>query len=132
MVERFRENKEKKQKKEDNEKLKKEIREKIEKNKNDFNENNKKIYSYLISGINCLYDLSKKNEELNKIALMKDDENEKHGYTDRTLKETMTEKNEISSFFEDSLQDIDNICSSETNKDKKVNNFIKLLLEEHE
>ena len=63
---------------------------------------------------------------------MKDDENEKHGYTDRTLKETMTEKNEISSFFEDSLQDIDNICSSETNKDKKVNNFIKLLLEEHE
>jgi len=131
-VEKFRENKEKKQKKEDNEKLKKEIREKIEKNKNDFNENNKKIYNYLISGINCLYDLSKKNEELNKIALMKDDENEKHGYTDRTLKETMTEKNEISSFFEDSLQDIDNICSSETNKDKKVNNFIKLLLEEHE
>ena len=40
----------------------------------------------------------------------------------------MTEKNDISSFFEDSLQDIDNICLSETSKDKKIRGFIKLLL----
>ena len=40
----------------------------------------------------------------------------------------MTEKNDNSSFFEDSSQDIDNIYFFETSKDEKVNNFIKLLL----
>ena len=87
------------------------------------NENNEKIYNYLLSGINYLYDLSNKNKELYKIALSKDE-----GYTSNLLKENMTEKNDISSFFEDSLEDIDNICLSEANKDEKVNNFIKLLL----
>ena len=58
-----------------------------------------------------------------KIALSKEE-----GYTSNLLKENMTEKNDISSFFEDSLEDIDNICLSEANKDEKVNNFIKLLL----
>ena len=105
------------------------MRDKIDQNKNELNENNKKIYSYLLSGINCLYDLSIKNDELNRIALSKDDENEKYGYTRKILKEKMTEKNDISSFFEDSLQDIDNICLSETSKDKKIMGFIKLLLE---
>jgi hypothetical protein len=123
LVEKFRENKEKKQQKENNDKLKREMRDKIDQNKNELNENNKKIYNYLLSGINCLYDLSNKNKELYKIALSKDE-----GYTSNLLKENMTEKNDISSFFEDSLEDIDNICLSEANKDEKVNNFIKLLL----
>ena len=87
------------------------------------NENNEKIYNYLLSGINCLYDLSNKNKELYKIALSKDE-----GYTSNLFKENMTEKNDISSFLEDSSQDIDIIDLSETSKDEKVNNFIKLLL----
>ena len=87
------------------------------------NENNEKIYNYLLSGINYLYDLSKRNKELYKIALSKDE-----GYTSNLLKENMTEKNDISSFLEDSSQDIDIIDLSETSKDEKVNNFIKLLL----
>ena len=128
MVEKFRENKDKKQKKEDNDKLKREMRDKIDQNKNELNENNKKIYSYLLSGINCLYDLSIKNDELNRIALSKDDENEKYGYKRKILKEKMTEKNDISSFFEDSLQDINNICLSETSKDERVNDFINTIL----
>ena len=105
------------------------MRDKIEQNKNDLNLCIKEIYSSLLSGINCLYDLSKKNDELNRIALIKIDENKKYGYIRKILKEKMTEKNDISSFFEDSLQDIDNICLSETSKDKKIMGFIKLLLE---
>ena len=58
-----------------------------------------------------------------KIALSKDE-----GYTSNLLKENTTEKNDISSNFEDSSQDIDNIYFFETSKDEKVNNFIKLLL----
>ena len=58
-----------------------------------------------------------------KIALSKDE-----GYTSNLLKENTTEKNDISSNFKDSSQDIDNIYLSETSKDEKVNNFIKLLL----
>jgi hypothetical protein len=97
--------------------------------KDNFNKINQKIYSDLLAGINCLYDLSKKNDELDRIALLFDYQKyEKYGYIRKILKEKMTEKNDISSFFEDSLRDIDNICLSETSKDKKIRGFIKLLL----
>ena len=104
------------------------MRDKIDQNKNELNIYNKKIYSYLLSGINCLHVLSIKNDELNRIALSKDDKHEKYGYTWKILKEKMTEKNDISSFFENSLQEIDNICLSEISKDEKVNDFINKIL----
>ena len=48
-------------------KYKKEIRGKIEQNKNDLNLCIKKIHSCLLSGIDCLYGLSKINDEMNRI-----------------------------------------------------------------
>ena len=114
--------------KEENEKLKKEMKEKIQENTRKFNEDNKKIYGYLLSGINCLYDLAIKNTELNKIALLKDDENKKYGYTHKILKEHIDQKeNDVSRFFEDSLENIDEICSNESNKENKVNLFLNSL-----
>ena len=68
------------------------IRNKIILYKDNLNENNQKIYSYLLAGINCLYDLSKKNDELNRIALLFDYDYKKYEYTNRILKENMTEK----------------------------------------
>lgn len=68
------------------------IRNKIDRYKDNLNENNQKINSYLLAGINCLYDLSKKNDELNRIALLFDYDYKKYEYTYRILKENMTEK----------------------------------------
>ena len=126
VIEKFRINNEKKQQKEETEKLKKEMKEKIEKNKEDLNENNKRIYGFLLTGINCLYDLSKTNNELNKLALQKDNKEKKYEYTNKILKENIEaiEKNDISTFFEDSLEDIDNICANEASKEQTVNNFL--------
>ena len=70
----------------------------------------------------------KKNDELNRIVLLFDYDYKKYEYTNRILKENMTEKMIFLLSLKNSLQDIDNICLSETSKDKKITGFIKLLL----
>lgn len=80
--------------------LKKEIKLKIAENQKKFKENYIKIYNFLLSRINYLYELDKQTLELNKIALLKDDE-----YSHKLLKENTdkNEKNDIYRFFEESL-----------------------------
>ena len=84
-------------------------------------------------GINILYQLALKNNELNKIALQTDDERlGKYGYARRLLLENTDIKKDskVYSFFEDSLNDIEDICSNDDSKERKVSDFQKKLLEE--
>lgn len=113
--------------KEKNEQLKKEMKEKIEQYLMKIIKKFMPIYYKVL--IDCLYDLAITNKELSKIALLKDEKNKKYGYTYKILKEHM-DKNEVSRFFEDSLENIDDICSNDINKENKVNVFINSLFED--
>ena len=129
----FKKNPEKKKRNEEKDEIKKQLLIEIGKNKAELEEINQKVYNDLMYGINILYQLALKNNELNKIALQTDDERlGKYGYARRLLLENTDIKKDskVYSFFEDSLNDIEDICSNDDSKERKVSDFQKKLLEE--
>ena len=89
-----------------------------------------------MNGINILYQLALKNNELNQKALQTDDNDDKnsgkYGYARRLLRENteMKKDSKVYFFFESSLNDIEDICSTDDKKERKVIDFQKSLLEE--
>ena len=84
------------------------------------------IYNKLESCINSLHKIVLKNNELNKVALKKD--KNKYGYSQKLLTTNILEKqekSEVYDFFQNSLMNIENICSSEKNKDRIIRKFMK-------
>jgi len=129
----FKKNEEKKKRNEEKEEIKKQLLVEIGKDKAEVENLNKMIFDDLMNGINILYQLALKNNELNKKALKADDESSgKYGYARRLLSEDTEIKkdNKVYSFFEDSLNDIEDICSTDDKKERKVIDFQKSLLEE--
>ena len=125
--------KKKKKRNEEKEEIKKQLLVEIGKDKAEVENLNKMIFDDLMNGINILYQLALKNNELNKKALKADDESSgKYGYARRLLSEDTEIKkdNKVYSFFEDSLNDIEDICSTDDKKERKVIDFQKSLLEE--
>ena len=123
----FKKNPEKKKRNEEKDEIKKQLLIEIGKNKAELEEVNQKVYNDLMYGINILYQLALKNNELNKIALQTDDERlGKYGYARRLL----LENTDIKKDNKDSLNDIEDICSNDYSKERKVSDFQKKLLEE--
>ena len=92
---------------------------------------NKTIYNYLMDDISLLYEITLKNNELNLIALKKEDK--KYEFIHQLITENIQitrENNKIYRFLLNSLENIEKICSSENEKRRTVNNFIESLLEE--
>lgn len=127
-IEKFRENPELKAQEEKDKESKREIQEIIEKRTKEINDDNNKIYSYLMSGIECLHTLSIKNKELNEIALKKDDK--RNGYILRALSDNKKENDKVFDFFEDSLNNIEYICQDKDIKNQTVEKFMSSLLNE--
>jgi hypothetical protein len=65
--------------------------------------------------------ITNKEKELNKIALKKY-ENEKYGYYNKILDETIEEKS-IKNIFTQTLDNIETICSNENIKEDSINNL---------
>ena len=87
-----------------------------------------KIYNDLLDGINQLYQITLINNELNSIALKKDDK--KNDFVRKILIEnieTKGEKNKVYSFLLNSLEDIENIGSNNYTKENKIKDFMKSL-----
>lgn len=91
-------------------------------------ERNKIIHSALREGIDCLFQLALKNNELNLLALKKD--KEKYGFTKDILKENFKEKekNKIFNLFNNSLDNIEKLCENNDAKEETVNDFQNKLL----
>ena len=85
-------------------------------------------------GIDCLFHLALKNNELNMLALKKD--NEKYGYTKEILNENLKnktenkEQNKIFDIFTESLYDIEKLSEDNNSKEETVNNIQKKLFSE--
>ena len=125
-------NPEKQKRNEDKAEIQKQLLEDIGKNKSDLAKYNEMVYNELMNGINTLYQLAIKNNELNEIALQTDEENVKYGFARRLLtQDTKIKKdNKVYSFFMDSLNDIEDICSNDDSKERKVTDFQRKLLTE--
>lgn len=114
------------------EEQKRQIREQINKQIEDGNkkalENNMEIHNSLREGIDCLFHLALKNNELNVLALKKD--KEKYGYTKEILKENLKdkEKSEIFNIFDKSLDDIEKLCENNDTKEEAINSIQNALL----
>jgi len=114
------------------EEQKKLAREKINKQLQEGNkealEKNKEIHHSLREGIDCLYQLALKNNELNLLALKKD--KEKYGFTKEILQENLKDKqnNLIFDLFNNSLNNIEKLCESNDSKEAAINNFQNKLL----
>lgn len=109
-------------KKEEDDKNKDEIKTKINELQNKLNEANTKIQYSLMNGINCLFQLALKDDELNHIALKKD---KKYGFTTQILDENIkkndkSKNNKIFDEFMNSLPNIEQICKNEKSKEKAV------------
>ena len=79
-------------------------------------------------GIECLFQLALKNKELNTLALKKD--KTKYGYAKEILKENFKNraKNVIFELFNNSLDDIEQLCQSKETKEEAIKNIHKVLL----
>ena len=132
----FIKNEAKKKRNEEKEETKKLLLVEIGKGKAEVENLNKEIYADLMNGINILYQLALKNNELNQKALQTDDNDDKnsgkYGYARRLLRENteMKKDSKVYDFFESSLNDIEDICSTDDKKERKVIDFQKSLLEE--
>ena len=115
-------------------KIREEINKKIEEGNKELLERNKIIHDSLREGIDCLFHLALKNNELNMLALKKD--KEKYGYTKEILNENLKnkteskEQNKIFDIFTESLDDIEKLCEDNNSKEETVNNIQKKLFSE--
>ena len=93
---------------------------------------NKEIHNSLREGIDCLYQLALKNNELNKLALKKD--KEKYGFTKEILKENLEDKakSKLFDLFINALDNIEKLCESNKSKEETINLFKSLLLSKRE
>ena len=89
---------------------------------------NKEIHFSLREGIDCLYHLALKNNELNLLALKQD--KEKYGFTKEILNENMKDKAKgpLFDFFNNSLNNIEKLCESNESKEETINQFESQLL----
>ena len=80
---------------------------------------NAEITSSLMDAINLTFQLALKDDELNTIALKKD---KKYGFTQKVIEENISKENKTEAFTEimNSLPDIENICSDQESKKRKV------------
>ena len=80
---------------------------------------NTEISSSLMNVINITFQLALKDDELNNIALKKD---KKYGFTQKVIEENISEDNKTEVFNEiiNTLPDIENICSDQETKKRKV------------
>ena len=117
-----------KQTEEEKKRMRLQINKQIEEGNKELLERNKVIHYSLREGIDCLFQLALKNNELNLLALKKD--NEKYGFTKEILKENLKnkEKNQLFDIFNDSLDNIEKLCENNVTKEETVNNIQNLLL----
>ena len=119
---------------------KREVREKINKQIEEGNKEalktNKVIHSSLREGLDCLFQLALKNNELNLLALKKD--NVKYGFTKEMLNESFKvkakgkEQNKLFDIFNKSLDNIEKLCENNDSKEDTVNNIQNMLLPQEE
>ena len=111
---------------------KRKIRDELNKSIEDGNKKlliiNQQIHDSLRKGIDCLLQLALKNNDLNKLALQKDEQ--KYGFTKEILNENMKnkQKSEIFDIFNSSLDHIEQLCENDNAKEKTVNDIQKNLL----
>ena len=110
-------------------KIREDLNKQIEIGNKELLEINKNIHNSLRKGIDCLFQLALKNNELNLLALKKD--NEKYGYTKEILKENFQDKpkNQIYNVFSETLNDIEKLCEKEDTKEQAVNRIKETLLQ---
>jgi len=107
-----------KESKEKNIKAIAEMEKTIEITQNQLNQLNSQIQYSLMNGINCLFQLALKDDELNDKALKKDN---KYGFTTQMLNENLNKgkkKGTIYDEFISTLPKIENICKSDETKEK--------------
>ena len=97
-----------------------ELSELIEQKNKEISEKNIQIHNSLRRGVDCLFQLALKNNVLNQLALKRD--SKKYGFTKEILKENMNKgnKNEIYEIFNDTLDNIEQLCQNEELKEKTV------------
>ena len=111
---------------------KRKVREELNKSIQDGNSKlliiNQQIHDSLRKGIDCLLQLALKNNDLNKLALQKDEQ--KYGFTKEILNENMKnkQKSEIFDIFNNSLDNIEKLCESDNTREKHINDIQKNLL----
>ena len=117
-----------KQTEEEKKRMREEIRQQIDAGNKEFLERNKIIHYSLREGIDCLFQLALKNNELNLLALKKD--NEKYGFTKEILKEKLKNKenNQLFDIFNNKLDNIEKLCESNVTKEETVTSIQNLLL----
>ena len=123
---------EKQREKEEDDKTKINLQKDIQRMQNELDKIKNKIYNDLIDGINQIYQITINNNELNLIALKKDEK--KNDFIRKLLFENIEkkgDKNKIYYFLQNSFEDIENICSNNYNKEKKLKDFMKSLWEEN-
>ena len=105
-----------------------EKRTELQRKKNELEENrnnvNKNIHDCLLYGINILYEMAIKNNEINNMALKKDDI--KYGFIQNILNKKIKykyENNMILSNFQNILSNIENIYKNQYNKENTINDI---------
>jgi GTP-binding protein EngB required for normal cell division len=109
------------QSEEEKKKNREELNKLIEQKNREISEKNVQIHNSLRRGIDCLFQLALKNNVLNELALKRDDK--KYGFTKEILKENMNKakaKSEIFEIFNETLDNIEQLCQSEQLKEKTV------------
>ena len=123
------------QSEEDKKKTREKINKQIEDGYKELLERNKAIHYSLREGLDCLFQLALKNNELNLLALKQD--NVKYGFTKEILNESFKdnkgkEGNKLFDIFNNSLDDIEKLCKDNDTKENTVNKIQKSLLPEDE
>ena len=100
----------------------------IEEGNRELLEINQHIHNSLRKGIDCLFQLALKNNELNNLALKKD--KKKYGFMKEILEENMKDrgKSEIFNIFNDTLDNIEILCEKEEKKEQEINKNKETLL----
>ena len=109
-------------------KIREDLNRQIEQGNRELLEINQNIYNSLRKGIDCLFQLALKNNELNNLALKKD--KKKYGFTKEILEENMKDrgKSEIFNLFNDTLDNIETLCEKEEKKEQEINKIKETLL----
>lgn len=117
-----------KQTEEEKKRIREQINEQIKTGNKELLERNKVIHYSLREGIDCLFQLALKNNELNLLALKKD--NEKYGFTKEILKEKLKNKknNQLFDIFNNKLDNIEKLCESNVTKEETVTSIENMLL----
>ena len=117
-----------KQTEEEKKRIREQIKVQIAEGNKELFERNKVIHYSLREGIDCLFQLALKNNELNLLALKKDDQ--KYGFTKEILKEKLKnkEKNRLFDIFNKKLDNIEKLCESNVSKEETVTSIQNILL----